>query len=548
MDQRRPPLGVRYRRVVREFRSADAPVRLLAMAVVAILLVDLASTGSVGSTGGHSRLASSGSGAPGSLTAGGSTGDGGTGTGPGTTTGSGASSTGGTSGGGTSPANATVGTPATSSPAAGGSTGGASLPASDRGVTSTTIKVVFPWPNLGTIGQLTGLDTSSEDPVMSIHTYVNDINDHGGILGRKIDPLIVSFNPLDDSDMRSKCLSWTKDQKVFAVVDSIGWHDANQLCITQEGHTPLISGWTTVPLYTSEGSPNLWWTGPDNARVVENLVAWAVGRGMLKPGTKLGVVAADRQGDTLAVNQYLLPALQRAGLPAPADIESMHFDSSDGADSASQAPLIVTRLRSKGVTTVIPLLPFLNLSAFASEAQQQNWQPTYLLSDYESTLTSALGLADSGNKQLDNQVGPTSYVLGTHDDTRGYTPQGLDCYKTWMKANPGATPPPQHWLEATGTAMTWCQNIRLFAEAARAAGPVLTRAGFDAAMAAISSFPGTVVPDHDFATGLHSGPHLYRTVQVHENGDGKCPTLASGKAQGSCWLVLPGGWQEMRNP
>jgi len=545
------PIGVRYRRAIRNFRQADLPLRVLTGVIAVVLLADIIGIGGVGgsssssSSGGH--LASNGAQAG---AAGGGSGPGGTtgSGGPGSTTASGgaagASSSGGPGG--------TNGPSGTNGPGSSGGGNGPSssnplhLTASDRGVTPTSIRVVFPWPNLGPIGQATGLNTSSEDDQLSIHTFVNDINAHGGILGRMIDPEVVSFNPLDDSDMRAKCIQWTQDEKVFAVLDAASWHDDNQLCITQEGHTPLISGWTAVPPFAAKGAPNLWWTGPDNGSVVQNLVHWAIDQKMLTPTTKFGIVAADRSEDTIALHQYLEPALRAAGLH-PLDIESMHFDSSDGLDSSVQAPGIVSRMRAYGITTVLPLLPFLNMSAFMNEAKNEKWNPVELLSDYEAGLTSALGLADAGYGNADNQKGPTSYMIGGHEDPRGYTPQGLDCYHAWMKANPGTTPPPHHYLEIAGTAMRWCETIRLFAQAARMAGPNLTRAGFDNAMAQIVHFPGTLTPDLTFGPTRFGGPHLFRTVQTHENGDKQCPKLADGTDQGSCWLILD-NFREMVTP
>ena len=94
----------------------------------------------------------------------------------------------------------------------------------------------------------------------------------------------------------------------------------------------------------------------------------------------------------------------------------------------------------------------------------------------------------------------------------------------WKAHNPnyGANHKDYHgYLESTGTAMTWCQNIRLFAAAARLAGPNLTRTGFDAAMARLSSFPGTVVPELNYGSGKAWGPRQSRAVQVHKNDDGK---------------------------
>src|SRR5207245_1959765 len=82
-----------------------------------------------------------------------------------------------------------------------------------HGVTAGTIKVVFPWPNLGPLGQAVGLYGTSEDDQLSIKAAVSAINDAGGINGRKIDPEIVGFNPLDEASMRALCIQWTQDQK-----------------------------------------------------------------------------------------------------------------------------------------------------------------------------------------------------------------------------------------------------------------------------------------------------------------------------------------------
>jgi len=540
---RRPPAGVRYRRALRRLREADRSIRLGALIVTGLLVADLISLGAVGPS--TSRLAATGSTSTSGSGASGALGPPGSSTTAGTLGASGATST---TLAAASTTAATLGSSGVGSLVGGGSGSGAApgvkLTASDRGVTPTSITVVFPWPNLGAVGAATGIDTASESNTLSIATYVNDINAHGGILGRKIVPEVVGFNPLDDASMRALCLQWTQDQQVFAVVDSDAWHDDEQLCITQEGHTPLISGWTAVPLFTQEGAPNLWWTGPDTSRVVENLVPWAIARGILTPKTKFGILASDRQEDTIALNQYLIPTLARYGLKAT-DVEISHYDSSDGADSADTAPLSVERFRADGVTTLIPIVPFLNLATFLETADDQNWDPVEALSDYESELEGGLGLADEGFQDLQNQVGPTSFDLGNSDDPRGYDAQAMSCYDVWQQANPGVTPPPNHYVEATGTAMTWCQNIRLFAAAARLAGPDLTRAGFDAAMGQLSSFPGTVVPFLSYSPTNHAGPHEYRTVEIHENGDGKCPLLANGQAQGSCWLILS-PWKEMQ--
>ena len=75
---------------------------------------------------------------------------------------------------------------------------------------------------------------------------MGQINKHGGINGKKINAIIATFTPTNTAEMRSLCKDWTEGSPAaFAVVDGIGtWTGTNQLCVTQEGHTPLISAWT----------------------------------------------------------------------------------------------------------------------------------------------------------------------------------------------------------------------------------------------------------------------------------------------------------------
>src|SRR5580700_4111090 len=83
---------------------------------------------------------------------------------------------------------------------------------STRGVTKTTINVVFP---IVAINSLAGKEGFAEDKeyneqIPAIHLYVNQINNAGGINGRKINPIIVQFDPTNDANMQSLCEQWTQ--------------------------------------------------------------------------------------------------------------------------------------------------------------------------------------------------------------------------------------------------------------------------------------------------------------------------------------------------
>ena len=380
---------------------------------------------------------------------------------------------------------------------------------------------------------------------------MKDINDHGGINGRLLEPEIVTYNPLDDSDMTSKCKDWTSSGGDFAVVDAYGWHDDHQLCITQDGHMPLISKWTTVTDWTNRGAPYLWWTGPDQVEVIDNLVASSAD---LLRSQKYAVIAGDRAGDQLALG-YLKDSLARAGVPAPFSIDSIPF-----SEQAATAviPSIVSKYHVNNVRVVLPLVEFLAILQFIEQEDSQytgTWAgqtdpnnppaddpstpPRLLLSDYESEIQALLGLAETKYaKELQGTVGPTAFKLGDQEAPPGYTDLGRHCSDVVHAYDPSMT----NNLEGPGSDMTWCQNIYLFAQAATMAGNNLTRDSFNAAMGQIQGFAGGIVPDLTFGQSpyVYAGPHQYRSVEMWVNNkqDNKCPFLQQdGGPQGSCWLV-----------
>ena len=148
-----------------------------------------------------------------------------------------------------------------------------------------------------------------------------------------------------------------------------GWHDDQQLCVTQEGHMPLLSPWTTVTEWTKRSGGYLWWVNADQADTIVNLVAWAKSKGFLGNGVKFGVVAATRTGDTLALNNYLLPALTRAGLK-PTHVQTIHFDTQSTAQANAEATVAVQQFRQDGDTVVLPLLPYNTMQTFLRAAQE----------------------------------------------------------------------------------------------------------------------------------------------------------------------------------
>jgi hypothetical protein len=424
---------------------------------------------------------------------------------------------------------------------------------STRGVLRNTINVVFPVVNLSELSDQLGFAGDPEDAqqVTAINFYVKQINDDGGIHGRKIHAIISDYDPTDEAGMRALCKDWTEGTPpVFAVVDGLGaWTGDNELCITQEGHTPFIGEWTTVTDWTTQGSPYLWWLGPDQAVILRTLVAWARSVGDIGDGQKVGIVAGDRASDQLALNEYLLPYLKAAGIRHPV-VETLASNPTDSATTASEAPLVVQRLRAAGVGVVIPLVPFNAFFPYLQAETTQQYFPRLLLSDYESSIGIGLGLVPVPyEKALDGQEGVTVETLGGIDDDRpeskgGYDPGVRSCFDSFRTSPTYPFPaPPVHpgpWIEEQGPIASWCQGIRLFAEAAEKAGRNLNRRSFVEAMASIENYQGTLSPTLSYGTDKFYGPTEYRVVRIHTNdpSDNQCINNYKGRVQATCWVVV----------
>ena len=421
---------------------------------------------------------------------------------------------------------------------------------STRGVTTSTINVVFPVANLNALASTYGFagDYEYSEQAKAIHLFVDQINGAGGINGRTINPIITSYDPADNAQMQKLCVDWTQGNPgVFAVLDGVGTYTGvNQLCVTQQGHTPLLSQWTTVSSFTQEASPYLWWTGPDDVGVLRALVAWAASKGTIGGKAKVGVIVGDRASDQAALHQSLLPDLTRIGVTPL--IETIPAQTSESAATGSDATLIVEKLHQAGVTSLIPLMPFNAFLPVLMAQTQQQYFPKLLLSDYENSIETSLGLLAPFGKALNGQEGVTTETLGGIDDPRPYAQGGYDpgvrsCWTVWHRAYP-ETPKGNlnDDIEEQGPVQGWCQEIHLFAQAAKAAGRDLNRRTFVTSISQVKDFPGGYSPVLTYGPHKFSGPSQYQVVRLRVNSppsDTLCrPPPPQQPPEGTCWTPV----------
>jgi hypothetical protein len=433
------------------------------------------------------------------------------------TTGTGATGTiGGTRGPG-----ATTGTRTSTSPT--GSTGSTpdpsrTLTASDRGVTPTTVKVVFPWFDIAAYTSVSG--TTTEEPLESgpdaIKAFVGYINANGGLDGRRIDAQIENFNPLNEPDMRARCRRWAEDDKVFAVIDSSAWHSDHQLCITEDHDTPLVTNLGLTKEWTKRGAPYLWWTAPNSEETIDDWVLWAKASGQIDSKTTIGVVTGEKEEEELG-RKEIERALKEVGLLDRTTFERIPGYTSDIAVSNAAIPGAVARMKQKGVNRLFMGLSALVFTSWMAQADSQEFAPRYLLSDFNSTITVAEALlAGDHPHSLKGAIGPTYIRLGEKSvkNANGvYTPTEQLCNDVWQKANPKAPK-----MDRAGIAARWCDNIFAFAEGARRASSahrgVLTRKNWAEAMPTIQALGSAMTAELSWASGDYSGVTRSRVVTL----------------------------------
>jgi ABC-type branched-subunit amino acid transport system substrate-binding protein len=350
------------------------------------------------------------------------------------------------------------------------------LTASDVGVTSTDVKVGFVLTDLAQVKPLLG-DIGSDKEVQqaAYQAFVDEINAAGGISGRKITPVFTSTDPVAN-DGATACNKLTEDDEVFAVIAN-GMFGAPVLCVTQQHETPLVNVGGYATEYYDKSAGRLFTIQPSKPRSARNTVAALEQEGALQ-GKTVGVLTSQAGDDNVAAKTALVPALEQLDHPV-ARVADLAVDS--GA-ALSQIPVEVTQMREAGVDLVFLSTNAFYSSVFVQTADEQGYRPTYALSDADDNI-------------LDYFVGrmPASFT------SRGYTAKRIgeqrvgaseaaldaECRAVVEKSS-GTTI--ERGTTAYETAMSACNQVRLFARAAEAAGPNLTRESWATAMQGLGEF------------------------------------------------------------
>jgi hypothetical protein len=292
--------------------------------------------------------------------------------------------TGSATGGSTGVAFGTTGSSGTTG-ATGGGASGATGGSTTGGTTSKKpLRVGIPGADVTAIFAAFGkADQAPDDPYATIRALIKYINEHGGVGGRPIVPVIHNVDATGDTstEQQKACQDFTQDNKVDIVLDGLGM-PLLAACLAKAGIADIG---TTLYLPDAEDlakAPN--WMIPTAMRidrVIRGLLQVVDAQGTLKKGDTLGVMVEDCPYGHRTYDNIVVPFAKQRGITLiQSSVKCLTNLAQDIAPITNdvQRAVLAFNGRATHVTTIHNAEAFI-ISNFTQNAKQQQYFPKYLV-------------------------------------------------------------------------------------------------------------------------------------------------------------------------
>lgn len=341
--------------------------------------------------------------------------------------------------------------------------------ASDVGVTEDEVRLGFFLLDV-TGGDRVGfaVGISVEQQQTAVRAFVANINDAGGIHGRRLRPHFAAVNLLDNDAGRAACLALTEDADVFAATGRM--HRADAECVATEKQRFFLNNVESAPDGMFRASAGLLTNTYARAgRLMPNWVA-ELQRLSYIDNRPIGIVTDEKEDPRAESARQLQAELERHGHR----VVRIARLSGDLQTASSQIPVEVNQMRTAGAELVFLMANPLPDTQFVQQAEAQGWRPRYAASDW------AAHAGDTSNSNMPRSFEGT-LALTAAPVGRGTKPQpgwaepvpAQDCRRIYERES-GTR------LAARGTneyslTMVYCDSVRILASVLQAAGPNPTR-------------------------------------------------------------------------
>jgi hypothetical protein len=335
-----------------------------------------------------------------------------------------------------------------------------------QGITADTIKVAFTYPDLEALAKTGLIKLSHGSYPDALKALVDDINANGGINGRKLEVLPEKVGLLASGDALATCTKVTEDEKVFMVLGGFAGNDGNE-CVVQQHATPLLtiygSGFNQVEIAKAHAP----WVTPSasDERSVQALVQTLREQAILK-GKTIGLYGGSASSKPLV--DQTRATLTQAGYVVK-DTALNDAPPTDAQALSTQDKVIAAKFKSEGIDAVFVLFTYPPGTNFdAVDYHPDFYSP-------QSALVSTGAFTNPYAKF------PSVLSLGpSADPDYGYnSPEMKRCRQIWTKATGQEIQSPIDEQKA-GKSTSFnamsdaCTVLRIFVDAAKAAGPNLT--------------------------------------------------------------------------
>ena len=393
----------------------------------------------------------------------------------------------------------------TSDDAPSGSDAPASPGTPAQGVTEDSIKIAYSYLDFDDLVSK-GLSANGwGDQELAFQTFVDDLNEKGGINGRQIEVVFAPYTPLGTEVAEAACLKMTKDEEVFAVVGGfLGPAEPANTCITGQQNTILAGGVLSEERLSSAKAP---WIAdrPLRTRQADILFKLLDDEGKLADAKVAVVTSVDAQD----VRKSVIDSLGKFDVEPVSDLASDAAVGDIPAEDNTWASF-AERIRSDGADTVLLVG---NSSAGIRNIASQGLGVDVWALDPETltNLGSSVDLADAEGTL--SAASLTGQELWDSDTMK-------ECRDVYTKANPDVKiVDPDDLREGDENVVqgitTSCRFLRLFQTVAEKAGPDLTNEGFAKAAAEVGDFS---LPGEEFSSlgpDKHDANDSFRLVSFN---------------------------------
>lgn len=312
-----------------------------------------------------------------------------------------------------------------------GSTGSTNTSAEGASGTNRPVEIgVLGYKNVGAFAAAVGTPLDIGDNKGQIKAVVDYVNAHGGLLGRKIVPIIYEYDSTTTEQYgavdQEICAHWTEDHHVFAAV--VPSTDATHIlpaCLNKRG-VPMMN--ISAGNYALKEHFERWPLMVEPTylsidRAYRLLIRRLHARNYFGRGAKVGLVRFDgphfkRVSDTIVKSE-----LARVGIKLTDEYPiAVPQSTAEFADVGTEAQNAQLRFRSKGIDHVIIMdITGLITGQFMVSAESSGYRPRYgLTSD-----ASPAAVADDAPAQLHGALGVSWRIVDDAEYLRAPEKNGL---------------------------------------------------------------------------------------------------------------------------